>query len=361
VCDFICNAGYMRCAAGCCPATTKLAVGSTHTCAIVGAGEVRCWGGNSSGQLGDGTTMDSATPVSVSGLSSGAIAIAAGLDHTCALTSGGAVLCWGLNTSGQLGDGSTMNHSLPAVVVGLSDIIAIGTGGSHSCAVSRAGAVQCWGENSDGQLGDGMSGSTSANSIPRSVVGLSSGAVAVGGGVSHTCAVLVGGSVECWGFNDYGQVGGGANFGIINQPVNVPGLSPGVVSLAVNGDHTCALNGSGAVQCWGDDRYGAAGDGTISNVAVPTPSTIMGFTSGAIGVATGFVHACALSGTGRVQCWGKGPLGNGSNADSPVPVTVQDVPSGLVAIAAGYYNTCVATIDDQVLCWGMMPSPVLGL
>jgi alpha-tubulin suppressor-like RCC1 family protein len=359
-CDFTCNPGYVRCGAGCCP-TTKLAVGSAHACAIVRAGEVRCWGGNSAGQLGDGTTTDSATPVSVSGLSSGAVAVAAGLDHTCALTGAGTVLCWGNNTSGQLGDGSTVSQSVPVAVVGLSDISAIGTGGSHSCAVSRAGAVQCWGENEFGQLGDGMSGSTAANTMPRSVVGLSSRALAIAGGASHTCALTDQGTVQCWGFNDYGQVGGSVNGAGSNEPFTVPGLLPGIVSIAANGDHTCAINGSGGVQCWGDDRFGEAGDGTTSNQAVPTPSNVLGFSSGAIGIATGFVHACALSAAGGVQCWGRGPLGDGSSADSAMPVTVQGLPSGLVTIGAGYYNTCVATIDGQVLCWGMVPSPVLGL
>jgi hypothetical protein len=87
---------------------------------------------------------------------------------------------------------------------------------------------------------------------------------------------------------------------------------------------------------------------------------VLGLSSGAIGVATGFVHACALT-AGGVQCWGRGPLGDGSTGDSAVPVGVQGLPSGLVTIAAAFYNTCVATMDEEVLCWGLMPSQVVGL
>ncbi len=155
---------------------SAIAAGTWHTCALTSSGGVKCWGRNIQGQLGDGTTTDSPTPVDVSELSSGVSAITAGGAHTCALTSSGGVKCWGN------GYGLTS-----AEVNGLSSgVSAIVAGGSHTCALTSGGGVKCWGDNQIGELGDGT---TTNSPTPVEVSGLSSGVSAIEAGGSHTCAL----------------------------------------------------------------------------------------------------------------------------------------------------------------------------
>jgi len=348
---------------------TALATGGWHTCALTDAahgGRVKCWGLNSRGQLGDSTAAKRTTPADVNGLASGVTALVAGFEHTCALTAGGTVQCWGGNTAGQLGDGTTTSRQSPEEVSGLTrGVVALAAGWYHTCAmmdVSLGGGIKCWGDDQFGQLGDG----TNAQRTPVDVNTLTAGVAGLAAGSEHTCAVLDGAhgsGAMCWGHNSFGQLGDGTT---VNRtaPVVVAGLVSGVTILAMGGDHTCAVMVGGSVKCWGNNRFGQLGDGTdITRIA---PVDVSGLAGGVIALVAGERHTCAVTVVGGVKCWGDntfGQLGNGFTTPQSVPTDVIGLESGVVALAAGGWHTCALMDADHgggVKCWGLNSSGQLG-
>jgi len=333
----------------------SISAGGSHTCAVTSTGSVKCWGLNTSGQLGDGTTKTSATPTQVSNLPPGILAVAAGGQHTCAITTSGGVSCWGLNRSGQLGNGTTKNSSVPVQVTGLaSGVVEIAAGGAHTCAVAAGGGVLCWGRNRSGQLGNGT---TKNSSVPVQVSGLSSGVVEIAAGGAHTCAITVEGGVLCWGAGSFGQLGNGQVKGS-STPASVSGLDSGVAAVSTGGLHSCALTAEGGVLCWGLNTSGQLGNGTTKNSSVPVG--VSGLGPGMATIAAGGYHTCARSPTGTVLCWGlnsSGQLGNGTTTKSPTPVGPETL---FAAVAAGGAHTCARTANGGVQCWGNNKSGQLG-
>ncbi len=325
-----------------------IAATGAHTCRLAG-GSLTCWGLNDAGQLGDGTTTNRLTPVQVSGLGTSVQAVSAGASFTCALLTGGGVDCWGENSVGQLGDGTRTNHSTPAPVSGLSGARQIAAGGSHACALTAGGGVECWGLNSSGQLGDGTG---TERLTPVAVSGLSSGVTAIAAGALHTCAVLAGGGVKCWGFNLFGQIGDGTEFNTRLTPVSVSGLA-GARAVGAGDLHTCALLSGGGMKCWGANGFGELGDGTTTNRKTPVP--VSGLGSGVTGLAVGTSDTCAIL-SGGAKCWGdnsSGELGDGTTASlRRTPVTVTAVSGPVEAIATGSSHTCAVLGGDAYKCWG---------
>lgn len=243
-----------------------VAAGSQYSCALLSDGTIQCWGTNNFGVLGNGTTTNSYLPVPVLNIQSAVAVVTYGSkgSGTCALISDGTIDCWGYNNSGQLGNGTTANSSLPVPVTGISNAIYIAGGfWGHSCAATRDGSVECWGMNSSGQLGDG----TQSNSlIPVAALGVTS-AIAVAAGGYHTCAVLSNGSVQCWGSNSNGQLGIGSTASSYS-PVTVSNIST-ATSVATGTNHSCALLSDNTMRCWGSNSYGQLGDGSQTDSPVP--------------------------------------------------------------------------------------------
>jgi alpha-tubulin suppressor-like RCC1 family protein len=216
---------------------SAIALGEEHSCALTTSGGIKCWGDNSFAQLGDGSTTNSLIPVDVKGLTSGVSAIALGYFHSCALTMNGEVKCWGYNLHGQLGDGSTTDSLTPIDVSGLtSRVSAITLGYGHSCALTTTGGIKCWGRNAYGELGDG---STIERHIPDDVSGLTSGVIAIALGGSHSCALTTTSGIKCWGFNFLGQLGDNSTTDR-HTPVDVVILAP---EIDIQGNNTSITNG----------------------------------------------------------------------------------------------------------------------
>lgn len=232
----------------------------------------------------------------------------------------------------------------------------VAAGERHHCAVTTGGGVACWGENTSGQLGDGT---TQSSAIPRQVIGLGSGVRSVAVGSSHSCAVLISGAVQCWGSNSAGQLGitGASN---TTSPVAVPALTTGVSSLAAYGNSNCAIDGVNQVRCWGSNL--AWHLGTAETTDSPTPRIAAGIAN-ATSVVMGAAHVCVMRGVGAISCWGSGKLGqlgNNGSSGSRTPVAVASPPSDAVELAAGTNHTCARRAAGSISCWGQGTSGQLA-
>ncbi|MBK6337738.1 MAG: fibronectin type III domain-containing protein [Betaproteobacteria bacterium] len=335
----------------------KIAAGNLHSCAITNAGEVKCWGDNGSGQIGDGSSDTRLSPAKVSSLS-GVTAIDGGSRHSCAVKGAGEVWCWGLNDSGQLGDGdpSIERHLEPVPVSGLaSDATAVALGGLHTCALANVGATYCWGNNASGQLGNFTQ---TSSAVPVRVTVLGSNVLSIAAGADHSCAVGASGTVGCWGSNAFGQLGTGDKVDRRSPPPG--GIGTGVAVVA--GDaHSCSLTSDGGVKCWGDNSSGQLGDDSTTERLVPVD--VVGLATGVTAIAAGGSHTCALLSSGGVKCWGRNAdaqLGDNSTIQRLTPVDVVGLDSGVTAIAAGLNHSCALTALGEARCWGNNANGQLG-
>lgn len=335
-------------------ARNTVAGGGYHTCAVVDGG-IKCWGFNDRdvGEMGNPSVFyGSAVPVDVPGLTSGMKAITAGERHSCALTDNGSVKCWGHNGYGQLGDGTTTHRPSPVSILGFgAEVVAIAAGSTHTCALTNSGGMKCWGRNNYGQLGDGT---TSDRLTPSDVPGLTSGAIAIAVSSYHTCAVVSGGAVKCWGRNVEGQLGDGTTSDRLT-PTSVIGLSSDASTVAASYGNTCALTIGGGVKCWGVNSSGAVGDGTTTKRL--TPVDVTGLAAGVSSISAGSGYVCALTNSGGAKCWGKnsyGALGDGTDEPSRlVPANVVGLNSSVVSVSVSFAShTCAAMSDGGIKCWG---------
>ncbi len=341
---------------------TALAAGVDHGLALQSAGTILAWGENFEGELGNGTTTSSDTPVKVGSITE-ATAVAAGDEFSLAQLKNGTVKAWGYNGNGQLGNGTTTSSDTAVTVSGISEAVAIAAGETHSLALLKNGTVMAWGENSAGELGNGT---TTSSDTPVKVSGIAE-AVAISAGTEFSLAVLKNGTVEAWGYGASGQLGDG-NTNSSDIPVAVSSLTE-VVSVSAGSAHSLALLKGGTVKSWGANQSGQLGNGSCCSFS-DVPGKVSGLTE-ATAVAAGY-HSLALMKSGAVMDWGRnsdGQLGDGTStgpetcepleeatrACSKVPVDVSNL-SNAIAIDGGVnYALAVGTIPtyyEQVIDTG---------
>jgi len=342
--------------------------GGRHTCAVIADGSVRCWGEGGAGQLGNGGSVASNVPVTVArpggGALTGVVGVAAGPEHTCAARVDGTVFCWGDNAFGRLGLGTQIIGPTSSVALqvkvgaaAFTGAVTVAAGTEHTCALRFDGTVHCWGRNRYGQLGNDFF-SSSQSPVPVGLTGdIFTGVVAIAAGSFHTCAVRVDGTaatVHCWGANRAGQLGspGGLSAGPVKVTVAGGGDFTGAATVVAGESHTCALRADGTVHCWGRNSEGQIGN----NSTAPALQPVQVLTN-AVALAAGAFHTCAVVVGGTVWCWGlndQGQIGNNQTGGTRL-VPTQVSPTRLadaVAVTAGASHSCARRADDSVRCWG---------
>lgn len=351
-CDEACQADTSGC-----HTWLQVVAGSDHACAVRSDHTLWCWGANGDGQLGRGTIGTSASTMQqVVALGTGVAMAAPGEYHTCALRTDGTAWCWGRNFNGQLGN-DTATSSLTPVQVKLDadrtlgDVAWISAGEAQSCAVTTSGAVFCWGANWNGRLGDGT---YTDRRVATPVSGLGSGWARVLTVRGHTCARSAAGALSCWGRNWSGQLGDDSNTERTSPVAVVWPVSPGpvVTDFAVGEEFTCAVTAAGAAFCFGENFNGQLGDDTTTDRRTPVP--VNGQDAQVSAVAAGAQHACLIRDGGGLFCWGSnfyGRLGDGTNTERHDPVGVTGLTDGVAAVTAGRRSTC-ALRSGRLSCWG---------
>ncbi|WP_166837692.1 InlB B-repeat-containing protein [Rheinheimera pleomorphica] len=340
-------------------AGAQLAIGDGHMCAINDYQELSCWGTNTHGALGNGTNQRMLLPDKVIALGDSVSQVATGLYHSCALNSAGQVYCWGFNDNGELGLGHYDSQYEPVAVPGLAAPVSqIAANLGKSCFIDGGGGLSCVGANWFGQLGDG---SEETRTTPVAVQGFSSGTVQVATGGYHSCALNSSGAVYCWGNNALGQLGNGST-DQSTVPVAVLGLESGVVAISAGHLHSCALLNSGAVRCWGNNNFGELGDGSAGGYS-DLITSVSGLPDDIVSVQAGRYFSCALSQSGQVYCWGRNDLGQVGDLFGAYYATAQLKPglSGTITqLVVNYDNACALNSDKVLACWGKGDNGQLG-
>jgi len=339
-------------------AFTQVSAGGSHTCGVTADNRGYCWGDNDyygHGQLGDGTMTDRLTPTPVAGTLRFR-SISSGGSHTCALTVDFRAYCWGSNTTGAVGDGTIGARTRPVAVHGGLKFLQIDAGGATTCGVSYSNRrAYCWGENSYGQIGDGT---TTNRSTPALVAG-GHQFRQLSVGLYYTCGVTTANEAFCWGSNAVGQIGDNSTATVRLTPSRVAGMHS-FKQVDAGFTHSCAVTTDNQAYCWGNGRNGQVGDGKTYLRFAPR-AVAGGLRFGR--VTAGTRHTCGETTTNRLYCWGSnesGALGNGSTTGRRL---IPGAVAGNLSVAqasAGDAYTCAKTPTGQGYCWGWNGSGQLG-
>lgn len=333
----------------------QVEAGNYHTCLRTRGLSVYCWGQGAYGQLGTGTHFRG-TPTRTE-LEADAAEIQAGGRFGCARRENGELYCWGEDDHGQLGRPHTEECGdaeidsvcgpIPRRVPGLTNIVGLALGEKHACAIVRGGRVTCWGSNEHGQIG----GTDPRDRMTPTTVARVEAAEQLTAGDHHSCALIGSpGRVRCWGDNGDGQAGGSGDR--VTTPVAVAGLTD-VVEVVGGGAHTCARHADGSVSCWGYNYFGQLGAGSTDPTETGEPLTVQGLRD-AVQLAAGRYSTCARRAGGSVVCWGlnrKGEIGDGTTTDHSRPTVVSEIDDARF-LTAGKWHYCAIRRGGAVACWG---------
>ena len=350
-----CSPGFVGDGATCDARYLDVAIGTGHVCAVRIDGSLQCFGLNSSGQLGMGTTDPVFLRPVQSGSGSDYVAVTAGSTFTCALTEAGAALCYGQNSFGQLGDATIASQTSPVFVDTTASFTMLEAGSSHVCGITTEGALACWGRNNSGQIGNatnvdqlvpfevptGLAGSTWTN---------------VSAGVDFTCAIRSDGALYCWGLGSSRQLGTGATTSS-DVPVREATNATDWASVHAGAAFACALKASGERWCWGANALGQAGNGTTASLVAPALADGDTWNALALGDST----ACGFQGD-ALFCFGDGGVGQTATTAGPQTSPSQvDSPETFADVAVGARNACAIDTDGELFCWGSANRGASGL
>ena len=373
---------------------TALGVSYEYTCVVMDNNQMKCWGSNYGGFLGNSaggwTSENEYTPVSVNDVDATSCCLSDVIEtspdgrHTGALTSTGNIWAWGEDYSGQIGHGHISCGNVcnqphgPSVMPGSRNFTSVATGIWHTCGITEPDmAVWCWGHNTDGQLG---TGDDSNRNAPTEIT-LPQGRhpVSLNTGFASTCVILDNGTGMCWGANDHGHLGDGTYNGR-NEPTPISILpeNRSLIAMDLGAGHTCGILDDGMVNCWGNSTFcngdwescantttgGRLGDGTESSSTYPRAVALPAGRT-AISIDAGVDHTCAILDDSSAVCWGlneQGQLGDGTTTNSTTPVNVSMPPGlGVAEISAGSKHTCAVATNGSVYCWGYHGDGALGI